>query len=886
MKLIQSSFYILKLSSIILLVAIKPAAAEAIKNHSDLGATTKIEESRDRVSISARDLEMPEKKPGDWEKVLVEKSPISLISQSPSHSSVVNSKQQDLIVQGVTRVTGVEVIQTDEGLELILKTTAGSERLVPLILPEGNDLVIDILDATLAFSIRNGVTETNPAPGINKITVNKANDNSIRVRIAGANQTPSAEVVPGRDDLVLSVTPQDTTAQEEPDEEIEVIATGEAEDEDGYNPTDSSTAIGTNTPIKDTPLSIDVVPQEVIEDRNVRELGDALETVGGVVSDGGRGNSIAGPNFLIRGFDVNTGIFRDGVPSNSTAPTSASDIERVEILKGPASILFGQGQPGGIINLVSKKPLEEPFYSASFSAGNFNTYEGAIDISGPLNESKTVKYRLNLSYENYESFRDFVDGERFLVSPTLTWDIGENTSINFYGQYIRDTETIDDGLFAVGDDIVDVPRERFLGEDFGKLEIDQFRIGYRLDHQFDDTWSIRHVLEFNEFDGVRFGIGSEDFDETTGELTRGENASDDKFQRWFTNVDAVAEFNTGSVKHQVLFGVEYLSNIDKQAFDDDDIFDTINVFNPVYNNNPFEFNPAFFRDDNLDSVGVYLQDQVDLLPNLIVLAGVRFDYVDQFRTVQDLGSEREEFEQDDSDFTPRFGIVYKPIEPVSVYASYTTSYLPAAGDFPNPADNEPFDPETGRQFEVGVKTDINQDLSFTFAAFDIRKQNVITEDPENPDFFVQVGEQTSRGIELNLGGEILPGWNITTAYTYLDAFVSEDTTDIVDNELRNVPDSQFSLWTTYDIQQGNLEGLGFGLGFLALSDRFGDLDNSFTLDSYFRTDAALFYKRDNWRAQLNIENLFDIEYFASGRGRTRVQPGDPFTILGTIAVDF
>ena len=810
-------------------------------------------------------------------------NPLGQVSKSPSQPSSI-----DLLAQGnLTRVTRVEVIQTEGGVELILKTVAGSERLVPLILPEGNDLVIDLLDATLAFSIRNGVTETNPAPGIDKITVNKANENSIRVRITGENQTPSAEVVPGRDDLVLSVTPQDTTAQEEPDEEIEVIATGEAqEEEDGYNPTDSSTAIGTNTPIKDTPLSIDVVPQEVIEDRNVRELGDALETVGGVVSDGGRGLSVAGPNFLVRGFDVNTGIFRDGVPSNSSSPLSSNDLERVEVLKGPASILFGQGQPGGIINLVSKKPLDEPFYSASFSAGNFNTYEGAIDLSGPLNESKTVKYRLNLSYENYESFRDFVDGERFLVSPTLTWDIGQNTSINFYGQYESFSETIDNGILAQGDDIVDIPLSRFLSEDFAELENDELRIGYRLNHRFDDTWSIRHALEYNEYETVQLGLGFDDFDETTGELTRDESAQDDRFQRWFTNAEAIAEFNTGSVEHQVLFGVEYLSNIDKQAFDDDDIFDTINVFNPVYNNNPFEFTPVFFRDDNVDSVGVYLQDQVDLLPNLIVLAGVRFDYVDQFRTVQELGSEREEFEQDDSDFTPRFGIIYKPIEPISVYASYTTSYLPAFGDFRNPADDSTFDPEMGRQFEVGVKTDINQDLSFTFAAFDIRKQNVITEDPENPDFLVQTGEVTSRGIELNLGGEILPGWNITTAYTYLDAFVSEDNTDIVDNELRNVPDNQFSLWTTYDIQQGSLDGLGFGLGFLALSDRQGDLDNSFTVPGYFRTDAALFYKRDNWRTQLNVENLFDIEYFASGRGRSSVQPGDPFTILGTIAVDF
>ena len=819
---------------------------------------------------------------GEGETALAEKSPSPPIPQSPSQPSVVNLLAQS----NLTRVTGVEVIETNEGLELILETVAVRERLVPLIIPEGNDIVIDLLDATLAFSIRNGITELNPAPGIKRIAVNKGDGNSIRVRIAGENQTPSAEVVTGRDDLVLSIAPESTTAEQEPDEEIEVIATGEAEDDDYYVP-DSSTAIGTNTPIQNTPLSIEVVPQEVIEDRNIRELGDALETVPGVVETGGRGGSVFGPNFRIRGFDVSDGLFRDGIPTNTLAPLSTNDLERVEVLKGPASILFGQGEPGGIINLVTKKPLDEPFYSASFSAGNFNTYEGAIDLSGPLNESKTVKYRLNISYENYESFRDFVDGERFLASPTLTWDIGKNTSINFYGQYTSDRETIDSGIPAQGDGIVDVPRERFLDEDFGEFEQDQFAIGYKFNHQFDDTWSVRHALEYREYEPTRFGVLFDEFDEVTGELTRLEYGTDEIYKRFFTNVDTIAEFNTGSVKHQVLFGTEYSHDINQPGFEFSDSFPSINVFDPVYSNNPFEIEPEFFRDDNIDRVGVYLQDQVDLLPNLILLAGVRFDYVDQFRTTRDLGEEREEFEQNDSDFTPRFGIVYKPIEPVSVYASYTTSYNPNFGASRN-EDGSAFEPETGRQFEIGVKTDITKQLSFTFAAFDIRKQNVQTDDPENPLFSIQTGEQASRGIELDINGKILPGWNITAAYTFLDAFVSEDNTDLVDNELPNVPVSQFGLWTTYDIQKGSLEGLGFGLGFLALSDRFGDFENTFTLPGYFRTDAALFYKRDNWRAQLNIENLFDIEYFSSASFESRLQanPGAPFTILGTIAVEF
>jgi len=808
-------------------------------------------------------------------------APIQNISRQ-----VVSTSAKDLLAQQnpITRVTGVELNQTDKGLKVILKTLAGGQRLVPLILPEENKLVVDLLDANLAFGIRNGVTKANPAPGIRSVALTKVDESSIRLTITGEKQAPRAEVLPSPQNLVLSVNPQGTTAQTQPDQEIEIIATGEAED-DNYNVPDATTATGTDTPIKDTPLSIQVVPQQVLKDRNVTELGDALETVAGVVSASGRGTSSSGPGFLIRGFDGEQ--FRDGIAYFSLAPLSATDLESVEVLKGPASVLFGQGQPGGIINLVAKKPLNEPFYEASFTAGSFNTYQGALDFSAPLNESKTLKYRLNLSYENYESFRDSVNGERFLVSPIITWDISPDTSMDFYGQYVSDRETTDEGLLAFEDGVVDVPKERFFGEDFAEFEQKQFNLGYRFNHEFNETLSVKHELQYIQFAPRRYGALADSFDESTGDLERIAYATGGDYNRFFTNAEVIGKFNTGSIKHQLLFGTEYRHDEEDPSFQFPP-YSSINVFNPVYTEEPFQITPEFFRDDNVDTVSVYLQDQIDLLPKLKVLAGVRFDHINQFRTTQDLGAPREEFEQSDSDFTPRFGVVYQPIEPISVYASYTTSFLPS---FPEGIGSPIFDPETGRQFEVGVKADVAEQLSLTFAAFDIRKQNVLTEDPENPLLSVQTGELASRGIELNLEGEILPGWNVTTGYTYLDAFVSKDNTDIVDNALANVPDNQFSLWTTYELQKGDLKGLGFGLGFLSLGDRQGDLENTFTLPGYFRTDAALFYKGDNWRSQLNIENLFDIDYFSASPfsnsgSRLSVEPGAPITVSGTISVEF
>ena len=341
----------------------------------------------------------------------------------------------------------------------------------------------------------------------------------------------------------------------------------------------------------------------------------------------------------------------------------------------------------------------------------------------------------------------------------------------------------------------------------------------------------------------------------------------------------------GPLDIRLRIGADYRRNTEDPSFQFSNLFDPINVFEPVYTNIPYPIKPEFFRNDDVDQVGVYIQDQMDLLPNLKLLAGVRYDYVDQFRTTRNLGEPREEFTQSDDRFSPRVGLVYQPIPALAIYGSYTTSFNPSFAASRNP-DNSTFDPTTGRQFEVGLKADISDKFSITLAAFDIRKQNVETPDPDNPFFSIQTGEQTSKGIELYLGGEILPGWNVVLGYTYLDAYISQDSTDIEGNNLTNVPNNQFSLWTTYKIPEGSLQGLGFGLGLFFVGERPGNLENTFTLPSYFRTDAALFYSRDRWSLQLNLENLFDVEYYSSSDGFLGVNPGAPFTISGRVAVQF
>lgn len=783
------------------------------------------------------------------------------------------------------QITEVQLEETQTGLQMILETTNGALA-IPTTIKEDNVLTADIPNAVLSLSEGDSYEQANPAPGIALVSVMSLPDDQVRIAITGTDSPPTAEISSSASGLVFAVIPEAGTVANTEAAEVEITVTANRGDE-GYNPSNSTTATKTDTLLRDIPQSIQVIPKEVLEDRNVTELGDALETAGSVVQAGGRGASVFGPNFLIRGFSVSDGIFRDGVSSFSLSPLTTNDIERVEVLKGPASILFGQGEPGGIINLVSKRPLDEPFYELSGTIGSFDTYRGAIDLSGPLNKSKSVKYRLNFSYENFGSFRDFVDGERLIISPIVTWEIGPNTSLDIFGQYAYNRETIDDGIPALGNGIVDVPRSRFLNEDFGEFSQDEFKLGYRFKHDFNEDWSVRHTLQYLQYQPERFVPFLDSFDEVTGELQRLEYFAGGTYRRLFTNAEVTGRFKTGSIKHQILAGVEYRHDAETPEFQFDNLYTPINVFNPVYTGVPYEIAPTFFRDDNVDTISVYLQDQIEIIPQLQLLAGIRYDYFDQFRTVRNLGTPREEFEQGDGALTPRLGVVFKPIEPISLYASYTNSFNPSFGTSRN-SDDSTFDPETGRQLEVGIKADLTERLSFNLAAFDIRKQNVTTPDPNNPTFSLQTGEVASRGIELNLGGEILPGWKLTGAYTYLDAFVSKDNTDIVGNKLANVPENQFSLWTTYEIQQGNLEGLGAGLGLFYVDARQGDLDNTFTLPSYFRTDAALFYKRDNWRVQVNFENLFNTEYFTSTNfgSRLGINPGEPFSVSASFTISF
>ncbi|MGF1482529.1 MAG: TonB-dependent receptor plug domain-containing protein [Cyanophyceae cyanobacterium] len=362
---------------------------------------------------------------------------------------------QDATPAAIVAVTGVQLKSTADGLQVILETST-EQRLTPLIFPEGKTLIIDILDANLALPDSEEFRATNPAEGITEVTVAPLDATSIRITISGQEQAPTAEVVPSQQNLVLGVTPEGSIAEPEPDEEIEVVATTQAQ-EDYYVP-DAGTATRTEAEILDIPQSIQVIPQEVIADQQAIRLEEVVTNISGVTFFGNEDGRST--DFAIRGFQ-NAPTLRDGFrlyDRDFQGMPEVANLERIEVLKGPASVLYGEIEPGGLINLVSKQPLSEPFYDVQLQLGNRSLVRTPLDFSGPLTADGSLSYRLNALYRHEDSFRNYDNSfERFFVAPTLAWQIGDNTDLRFNLEYIYDDDPANFGTVAFGDGVADIP---------------------------------------------------------------------------------------------------------------------------------------------------------------------------------------------------------------------------------------------------------------------------------------------------------------------------------------------------------------------------------------------------------------------------------------------
>ncbi|MEM7061907.1 MAG: TonB-dependent receptor [Cyanobacteria bacterium P01_B01_bin.77] len=799
------------------------------------------------------------------------------------------------------QVTGVTLEPSDVGLQIQLETEGALP--TPTSEVSGNALVIEFPSAVLVLE-GDEFIEFEPADGIAVLQVTELPGERIQVVVTGADAPPTVEITSTVAGLTLSAVPGIAQAGGTEEDALQLLVTGE-EGSDYFTPA-ATTATRTDSPLSDIPQSIQVIPRQIIEDEQATGIEDVLDNVAGVIyqgNDDGRGS-----RFTIRGFgNSGTPILRDGFRvfngGNNAAVPEIANLEQIEVLKGPASVLYGEADPGGLINLVSKKPLAEPYYNLQLQAGSREFFSPSIDLSGPITADGDVRYRLNALYRREESFRDLDNAfERFFIAPTIAWDISDRTSLTASLEYIDDNDPADFGLPSIGGQVADIPFDRVVTSNPGDTgEKEYLRAGYTLEHRFNDNWRLRNEFRY-VYDEYDYGVIAVPMsvDETTGNINRIFARQFNQRDNYSLYTNIQGSFNTGSVEHNLLFGVDLAREEDfgggEGAFSpllNPEWFNTINIFNPDYSftKPALEDAPASLRNDSTaDRLGIYLQDQIYLTDNLIVLAGLRYDTVSQETTSTTstaFGDTVDKTEQNDDAITPRIGVVYRPTDTISLYGSYAQSFKPNGSVDIN---GSPLEPETGDGFEVGVKADlIPNRLAATLAYFNITRQNVATADPNDPflQASVATGEQRSRGVELDVTGEILPGWNIVASYAYTDAEISEDNTFDVGDRLPNIPEHSANLWSTYRIQSGDLEGLGFGIGLNYVGEREGFFGRNLSADDYFLTSAAAFYQRDNWQFQVNVDNLFDMDYIESVSGEFRqTYPGDPLTVRASISVEF
>ncbi|MEH2182885.1 TonB-dependent siderophore receptor [Nostoc sp.] len=797
-------------------------------------------------------------------------------------------------VTPVVSVTDVKVNATNKGIEVIL-VTPSSEKLSVSGKTETNSYVVDIKNAQLQLAGRQSFRQEKPAAGITNVIVAPVDSNTLRLTVTGETAVPIVELFDSQTEgLVFAVsttastaqqpTPPQQTPENQPAIELEVTAPPDT----GYRVPDTTTGTRTNTLNRDIPQTVQVVPRQVIEDQADRRIGDVLRNLG--IGQNAEPSRI-GESVIIRGFSVEaSNTLRDGLRDNltnligSTFQNDLANIERVEVLKGPASVLYGNGSPGGVYNLVTKQPLSTPYYSIEGNVGSYSLYKSSIDFTGPLTADKKLLYRLNTDYENSGSYIDYVYAERAFVAPVINWQPSQDTKLTISGEYLnsRQLEFFPLGLPAKGTVLPNpngkISPNTHVGDPTqDKVKVTQGRVGYNFEHNFSDKWSL-----YNSFS---YAFMERPYTITTGLITlQADNRSLNRYyQAWdpfamsnfSQDTHVVGKFNTFGLEHQLLVGVDWYQRIISPYGFTQRTFPSIDIYNPVYGQTPGNITRILKRKLSYNQLGVYVQDQLAIAPNLKLVLGGRGDFARQRDVINSSLSD-----QSDSAFSPRLGIVYQPIPPVSLYASYSRSFDQAIG---TSANGNTFVPTRGTQYEVGVKTDLlNNKLSATLALYQLTQSNIVTTDLNDPTFSIQVGEQRSRGVELFFTGELAPGWNIIAAYNYTDGRVIRDNTYKVGSLLANTPENSASIWTTYIIPKGELQGFGGGLGVFYFGDRQGDLTNTYTLPSYVRTDAALYYRHNQFQAALNFKNLFDILYYEGAFNINRVFRGEPFEVEATL----
>lgn len=642
----------------------------------------------------------------------------------------------------------------------------------------------------------------------------------------------------------------------------------------------------------DLPLSVQMVPSQVMTDQGDILAQDALRNVSGFHQNKGASFNSANDGGIIRGFQT-TQMYYNGFLVEGMSSINLPQLERLEILKGPASMEFGVVQPGGLINMVTRKPSEKQHTLLEQSFGSHDSYRGHVDTTGALNSDKTLLYRLNSGYIDQDSFRDHVFEKRYWIAPSLTWKPSDTFSLTLDTSFMKKQKMLDEGVAFSADGRPVGPITQFLGEPDrpGQVQRDAFA-GLTAEWKPSDWFTFRSAFLYHHWDIDMDAVRRSAATSLAGTVNRLYDNSDFSENSWQWMNMAVIKLDLGPTRHKLMTGYDYRDR--KQTIHLSRVgYPAVNIFNPVYGG-AFPDTPDLNRQDTRRIwSGVYVQDEISMLQRdqLKLLLGGRMDYVhttDYSRT-----GAPETLERIDRAYTGRAGLLYQPVHAVGIYTSASSSFIPT-GTGNRFVGGGLLDPETGLQYEAGIKwRSPAERVMATLAFYELTRDNVAIADPANPGFSINGGEFRSKGIEFDVAGQLTSSLQIIGNYTHTDTRVLSSDTLPVGARIMNVPTDSGSLWLRYTIQNGWLRGFGLGFGVFASSDKAGDNNDSFKLPGYTRYDAALYYRRELASGPLsaiygrvNFFNVFDRKYYESSFANSRVFPGQPFTVYATLGFEF
>jgi iron complex outermembrane recepter protein len=687
-----------------------------------------------------------------------------------------------------------------------------------------------------------------------------------------------------------------------------VEVTGNADN--GYVAKRATAATKTNTPILETPMAVQVIPHEIIEDRQSSSAMEVVKNVSGVQS-----TTQFYDTFLIRGFNSGYGVvFRNGLQLQGIAGAeNMAFVDHVEVVKGPASMLYGRIEPGGFINFVTKRPQEDRAYSVQQQVGSWGSSRTTADATGKISDDGSLLYRVIGDYDRGGSWVDNVHHDNKAIAATLAWKPSQRFESNLQLEHYDSKMTwLGPNVPIVGNRPANVSRSFTIVYPISWTDypytVSRTLLALDWTYALNDTWKLTnrfHYLRSREDQQGVYASGFNGVDAfTTARFTH--SAPGWVRSTYSTNLDLTGEFTTGDIKHKLLVGVDWTRFTDDTPGSTGSLTGTapLNIFNPAFGNilpavqalAAADATNVLWRDRSKDT-GIYVQDQLALNDRWDVLLGGRYDKAtDAYST--DYGSRGSSCYPHctgqpivpyptDRAFSPRAGLLYKVSNAASIYGSYSKSFGMANG-----RDNagEKLKPEIGTQYEVGAKASLLGGLVTTsLTLFDLVKSNVAEYDPVNFNPFT-VGEVRSRGVEFDIAGQVTRHVSLIGSYTYDDAIISKDTYNgNQGRQFSGVAPHVASLWAKYDTAPGTGQGLSFGVGAYLTAQRQGNDANTWQLPGYGRVDAMLGYRikagSQRITAQLNVNNLFDKKYFDNGAYSSAAY-GAPRSVTGSVKVDF